>query len=164
MPPARLPLNRNPPCAGVPQGTGWQVFTKLDVILTVAAVLGTGLATALGLLARRRGVPGWTLLGGALVGGIGTVASGMLVYRIVDLPGDDAVMTVEPGAFVGLALIVGLAIAGWTATVVGLRAVARGYAVGLGPVVAGPERRLPPPGTSAVGDDPDRPPALPSAR
>src|SRR2546423_2257915 len=56
----------------------WVTFTKLDLVLCATAVLGAGFALVLGGMSRRRGVPGWTLLGGAVVGAIGLVGATLL--------------------------------------------------------------------------------------
>src|SRR4051794_23939270 len=112
-----------------PEQNAWEVFSKLDAILALTAVLGAGLALVIWAMARRRGVPGWPMLGGILVGAIGTLGAALLLGRMVNAPGDDALQAVLPGAYVGLALTVALAAAGWTAAVVGMNAVRRGYVI-----------------------------------
>ena len=147
---------------GTPAGTAWEVFTKLDVILLVTAVLGAGSALVLAAIARRRGLPGWSLLGGAVVGGFGTIGAVLLLYRVIVVPGNADLVERRPGAIIGLVLITALAVAGWTATVIGARAISRGYRIILAPVVP-PNRQLGPgQGDSPPGSDPGPPaPALP---
>src|SRR3954471_13053163 len=89
-----------------PEQNAWEGFSKLDAILALTAVLGAGLALVVWAMARRRGVPGWPMVGGVLVGAIGTIAAALLVGRMINAPGDDALQSVLPGAFVGLALTV----------------------------------------------------------
>lgn len=79
--------------------TGWEAFSAIDVLLAVAAV--TGAAT--GLVPVLRG-------GAALVpwaSGIATGAAGLaalvIVYRIIDQPGPDGVLSLRAGPFVALA-------------------------------------------------------------
>src|SRR3954468_14705596 len=80
-----------------PEQNAWEVFSKLDAILALTAVLGAGLALVIWAMARRRGVPGWPMLGGVLVGAIGTVAAVLLLGRMVNAPGDDALQSVLLG-------------------------------------------------------------------
>jgi len=148
---------------GTPAGTAWEVFTKLDAILLVTAVLGAGSALVLAAIARRRGLPGWSLLGGAVVGGIGTIGAVLLLYRVIVVPGNAQLVERRPGAIIGLVLITALAVAGWTATVIGARAISRGYRIILAPVVP-PNRPLGPggEGDTPPGSGPGPPaPALP---
>ncbi len=87
-----------------PELNAWEVFSKLDVILAITAILGAGMALAIGVMARRRAVPGWPMLGGVLVGAIGTVGAALLLGRMVDAPGDDALQSILFGSYLGLAL------------------------------------------------------------
>jgi hypothetical protein len=119
----------------------WEAFSKVDAGLLVTAILGTVLALGVWLMARRRGVPGWPLLGGVLVGAGGTIAALAVFYRMVNAPGNDALQAVLIGAYVGLALTVALALAGWTAAIVGLNAVRRGYVITMAPIVSTPASR-----------------------
>ncbi|MGI8593953.1 MAG: hypothetical protein ACR2ML_06240 [Solirubrobacteraceae bacterium] len=120
-----------------PDLNAWEVFTKLDVILAMTAVLGAGLALGIGVMARRRAVPGWPMLGGAAVGAIGTTGAALLLGRMINAPGDDALQSVLFGSYLGLALTVALAAAGWVAAVVGLNALRRGYVISMAPIVGG---------------------------
>jgi uncharacterized membrane protein len=132
----------------------WAAFSKVDVGLLVTAVLGTALALGVWLMARRRGVPGWPLLGGVLVGAGGTIAAAAVFYRMVNAPGNDELQAVLLGAYVGLALTVALALAGWTAAIVGLNAVRRGYVITMAPIVSTPASRQ-----LGTGDAPGAAPA-----
>lgn len=121
-----------------PDLNAWEVFSKLDVILAITAVLGAGMALAIGVMARRRAVPGWPMLGGVLVGAIGTVGAALLLGRMIDAPGDDSLQSVLLGSYVGLALTVALAAAGWVAALVGLNAMRKGYVISMAPIVGSP--------------------------
>jgi hypothetical protein len=71
---------------------------------------------------------------------------------MVNAPGNDALQAVLVGAYVGLALTVALAAAGWTAAIVGLNAVRRGYVITMAPIVSTPaSRQLGPGGAPARG-------------
>lgn len=118
-----------------PDLNAWEVFSKLDVILAITAVLGAGMALAIGVMARRRALPGWPMLGGLLVGAIGTVGAALLLGRMIDAPGDDALQSVLFGSYLGLALTVALAAAGWVAALVGLNAMRKGYVISMAPIV-----------------------------
>jgi len=119
----------------------WVAFSKLDAILALTAVLGAGLALVITAMARRRGVPGWPMLGGVLVGVIGTIGAALLLGRMINPPGENELQSVLFGAYVGLALTVALAVAGWTAALVGLNAVRRGYVITMAPIVSTPSSR-----------------------
>jgi hypothetical protein len=136
----------------------WAAFSKLDAILALTAILGAGLALVIWAMARRRGVPGWPMLGGVLVGAIGTIAAVLLLGRMVNAPGDDALQAVLIGAYVGLALTIALAVAGWTAAIVGMNAVRRGYVITMAPVVSTPASRQ-----LGAGAAPGKGPSAPSA-
>src|SRR5687768_9637385 len=71
------------PNRDLPGQSAWEAFSKLDVILALTALLGAGLALVIWSLARRRGVPGWPMLGGLLVGGIGTIGAALLLGRMI---------------------------------------------------------------------------------
>lgn len=137
-----------------PEQNAWEVFSKLDAILALTAILGAGLALGIYVMARRRGVPGWPMLGGVAVGGIGTIGAALLLGRMVNAPGDDALQAVLLGAYVGLALTLALALAGWTAALVGVNALRRGYVITMAPIVSTPSSRQlgsgnPPPGSGS---------------
>jgi hypothetical protein len=74
--------------------TGWESFSSADVILLscgLAALVLTALAVAMN--AARLGLV--TAL-------IGSVATGLVIVKILDQPGPDALITVEEGAYVAL--------------------------------------------------------------
>jgi hypothetical protein len=148
------------PDRDLPAQTAWEAFSKLDAILALTAILGAGLALVIWAMARRRGVPGWPMLGGVLVGGIGTIGAVLLLGRMINPPGENDLQSVLLGAYVGLALTVALAAAGWTAAIVGLNAVRRGYVITMAPIVSTPASRQLGPG-SAPGEAPARGQRLP---
>jgi hypothetical protein len=125
----------------LPAQNAWEAFSKLDAILALTAILGAGLALIVWSMARRRGVPGWPMLGGVLVGAIGTIGAALLLGRMINPPGENELQSVLIGAYVGLFLTVSLAVAGWTAAIVGLNAVRRGYVITMAPIVSTPSSR-----------------------
>jgi hypothetical protein len=149
--------NRN-----LPAQNAWEAFSKLDAILALTAILGAGLALLIWAMARRRGVPGWPMLGGILVGAIGTIGAALLLGRMINPPGENELQSVLFGAYVGLALTVALAVAGWTAALVGLNAVRRGYVITMAPIVSTPSsRQLGPGSTPGSGPTAPRAPRMP---
>jgi hypothetical protein len=98
------------------------------------------------------------MLGGVLVGAIGTVGAALLLGRMIDAPGDDALQSILLGSYLGLALTVALAAAGWVAALVGLNAMRKGYVISMAPIVGTP-------GARRLGAGPSAPsgPTAPSA-
>src|SRR4051794_10136617 len=135
----------------LPSQNAWEAFSKLDAILALTAILGAGLALIIWSMARRRGVPGWPMLGGVLVGAIGTIGALLLLGRMINPPGENDLQSVLFGAWVGLALTVALAAAGWTAAIVGFNAMRRGYVITMAPIVPTPSSRQLGPGSSGTG-------------
>ena len=140
----------------------WVAFSKLDIILALTAILGAGLALVIWTMARRRGVPGWPMLGGVVVGAIGTIGAALLLGRMINPPGENELQSVLFGAYVGLALTIALALAGWTAALVGLNALRRGYVITMAPIVPTPASRQLGAGSGGGGSAPTaRAPRLP---
>jgi hypothetical protein len=135
----------------LPSQNAWEAFSKLDAILALTAILGAGLALIIWSMARRRGVPGWPMLGGVLVGAIGTIGAVLLLGRMINPPGENDLQSVLFGAWVGLGLTVALAVAGWTAAIVGFNAMRRGYVITMAPIVSTPSSRQLGPGSSGPG-------------
>jgi hypothetical protein len=94
-----------------PDITGWQAFSVIDILLALAALLAIGVPVT-SALARSPAKPvAFALL--ATVAGFLAVL--LVLYRIVNQPGSNAVVTVKAGAWIGLAGAV-LAFAGsWLA-------------------------------------------------
>ena len=78
----------------LPSQNAWEAFSKLDAILALTAILGAGLALIIWSMARRRGVPGWPMLGGVLVGAIGTIGAVLLLGRMINPPGENDLQSV----------------------------------------------------------------------
>ena len=79
--------------------TGWEAFSSIDILLAVAAVAGG----AAGLLPVLRGGGRLTPWASGFATGAAGLASLVILYRLVDEPGPDGVMSLSAGIFVGLA-------------------------------------------------------------
>src|SRR3712207_252304 len=77
---------------------GWQAFGVIDVVLALLALGGLALA-ALNLLARGVILP---VAAEVLVTAFGLLALLLVLYRLVNQPGANSAVGVEPGAYVGL--------------------------------------------------------------
>jgi hypothetical protein len=84
---------------GPPEITAWEAFSVIDVLLAICALLAVGVPVSAALAHGPAKPVAFTVL--ASVGGILAVL--LVLFRIVDQPGSNAVVTVEPGAWVGLA-------------------------------------------------------------
>jgi hypothetical protein len=97
--------------AGEPARTGWQAFGLLDVLIAVAIV--TALALPIAVAARRSlAVP---VALSVTVTVLGTLATILVAYRLVNPPGRNESVDLAAGAWIGLAGIAILALGGWMA-------------------------------------------------
>jgi hypothetical protein len=91
--------------------TAWQAFSVIDVLLAIAALLAIGVPVS-SVLARSPAMPvAFALL--ATVGG--AIAVLLVLYRIVDQPGSNALVAVKAGAWIGLAGAVITLVGSWLA-------------------------------------------------
>jgi hypothetical protein len=80
--------------------SGWEAFTSTDVILFASGVLvliGTGLT-----IGRSGGSPSPRTVG-RFTAVVGAAAAGLVLVKILDPPGPDALVEIEHGAYVALA-------------------------------------------------------------
>jgi hypothetical protein len=95
-------------------GTAWEVFSSVDVILLVCAVL----VLAMSLFVMITGGAS-TLLGpattGRAIGLVGTGAAVLIVVKILDQPGPNVLLDVDYGAYVALGAAAAIAFGGWSA-------------------------------------------------
>jgi hypothetical protein len=79
--------------------TAWQAFSVIDVLLAAVALLAIALPAVTALAHGPAKPVAFAVL--TTVGGI--VAVLLVLFRLVNQPGNDALVAVEPGAWVGLA-------------------------------------------------------------
>jgi hypothetical protein len=86
--------------------SAWQAFDVTDVVLALAG------ATALlfGIAGIARPTAAFSVPASSVIAGLGFVAVVLVVIRLVDPPMD---LSVEPGAWLGLAACLAITIAGW---------------------------------------------------
>jgi 4-amino-4-deoxy-L-arabinose transferase-like glycosyltransferase len=98
------------PQAGRPQppppASAWEAFAVVDVLLLLTVVLGA--ATVALVSVRGAGARPGTLSG--VTSGFGAVMALVVFYRLIDPPGDEAVVAVRPGAYLGLAATAAIAL------------------------------------------------------
>ena len=81
-----------------PELTGWQAFSVVDILLALAALLAIGVPVTSALAHSPAKPVAFALL--ATVAG--ALAVLLVLYRIVDQPGSNALVTVKAGAWIGL--------------------------------------------------------------
>jgi len=89
--------------------SGWEALTILRWLLLAAAIAGIA-SLVLQITQRSTGLPATFSV---LVTWLGLIASLLLLYRIVNQPGPNDRVTVEPGAWVGLLTALMVAVGGW---------------------------------------------------
>jgi hypothetical protein len=100
------------PWYGTPDGdqSAWQSFSVVLVPLVITALLGIALL-ATTLFERTPALPVAAQTWGAAVGALTAL---LVLYRIANQPGDNAVVSVRYGAWVGLACVVAVTVGCWT--------------------------------------------------
>jgi hypothetical protein len=88
----------------------WQAFDLIDLVLLLAVLVSVGTAV---MAAASSGV-NLPVAGSALTAGIGVLATVLVLYRLINPPGDQDVER-EIGAWLGLLACAGIAIGGWLA-------------------------------------------------
>ena len=91
--------------------TAWQAFDILDLFLLITVLVAIGLAvmTATG---RSVALPVGASVITTVLGGLATL---LVAYRILNQPGENELITVKFGAWIGLVACAGIAIGGWRA-------------------------------------------------
>jgi hypothetical protein len=92
--------------------TGWEALSVLDVVLALLALA----PLALVVLQATRDSPSLPVAFSVLSTVAGILATLLILYRIVDQPGANDAVTVELGAWIGLAAAVAVAAGGWRST------------------------------------------------
>jgi hypothetical protein len=87
--------------------TAWQAFSFVDLVIAAAAVAGL----SVGLVVLFRISVSYPVAGSAVTTLLGGLALLLIVYRLLDPPGDD--LNVEFGAWVGLLAAAGVGVGGY---------------------------------------------------
>jgi predicted lysophospholipase L1 biosynthesis ABC-type transport system permease subunit len=83
--------------------TAWEAFTVTDVVLALVGVT----ALLFGAAAIMRPAAAFPVPGSSVVGGFGALGAVLVVIRLVNPPAD---LSVQPGAWLGLAACLGMVI------------------------------------------------------
>jgi hypothetical protein len=89
--------------------SAWQVFSVLDVVLALVALVPLALVA----LQATRDSPSLPIAFSVLATVLGAVAALLIVWKIVQQPGPNNRVIVEPGAWVGLFAAIVIAAGGW---------------------------------------------------
>ena len=97
----------------------WEVFSFIDIVLFVTVAAAIGLA----LISASQTQVGLPVAASAVVAGLGILSVVLVLYRIIDTPGDlgaagaflDVDVTREIGVWLGLLAAIGVAYGGWRA-------------------------------------------------
>jgi hypothetical protein len=88
--------------------TAWKAFSVTDIVLVAAAVMGMSVAACVLL----RISVSYPVAGSSVATGFGAVAAVLIVIRMINPPGYGA-MTLEVGAWLGLASALAIALGGY---------------------------------------------------
>jgi hypothetical protein len=89
--------------------TAWQAFSVLDVVLALLALAPLALVA----LQATRQSPSLPVAFSVLTTVAGALATLLILYRILNQPGPNDLVEVEPGAWLGLAAAAAMAAGGW---------------------------------------------------
>lgn len=89
----------------------WAAFSVVDVLLALVALLGIALALSQ-VVGRGPALP---VALGVITTTLGLAATLLALYRIVNQPGPNELIGVEPGAWIGLAACLGVFLGAWLA-------------------------------------------------
>jgi hypothetical protein len=89
--------------------SAWEAFSVLDVVLVLLTLVPLGLVAT----QATRDSPSVPVAFSVFATVAGMLAALLILYRIVNQPGPNDVVTVELGAWVGLAASVAIAAGGW---------------------------------------------------
>ena len=100
------------PGVGEPEATGWQAFDVLDVVLVLLMLVPLALVAT----QATRESPAVPVFFSAMTFVAGTLAALLILYRIVNQPGPNDLVTVQAGAWLGLLAALVVAGGGWRST------------------------------------------------
>jgi hypothetical protein len=89
--------------------TAWQAFGIVDVLMALAIVAAIGAAV----LAGTQTSVALPVAASVLVSALGLVVTVAVLFRLVNEPRVDPYLSIEPGAYLGLALCAAIAAGGW---------------------------------------------------
>jgi hypothetical protein len=89
--------------------SGWEAFSVLDVVLALLALVPLGLVVT----QATRDSPSIPVAFSVFAAVAGIVATLLILYRVINQPGPNDLVTVELGAWIGLAASVAAAAGGW---------------------------------------------------
>jgi hypothetical protein len=89
--------------------SGWEAFSVLDVVLALLALVPLALVAT----QATRDSPSLPVAFSVLATVAGFLAALLILYRVINQPGPNDLVTVELGAWVGLAASVAIAAGGW---------------------------------------------------
>jgi hypothetical protein len=89
----------------------WQAFDFVDIVLFVTAIVAIG-AALLAASGRSVALP---VAASVVVTVLGIIAVLLVLYRIINQPGDNAIVDVKFGAWLGLLVTLGIAVGGFLA-------------------------------------------------
>jgi hypothetical protein len=96
----------------VPEVTAWQAFGLLDVVLVLLALVPLTLVVT----QATRESPAIPVFFSVMTVLAGLIAALLILYRIVNQPGPNEVVNVQPGAWLGLLAALVIAAGGWRST------------------------------------------------
>jgi len=91
--------------------SAWEALRVLSVVLALTAVLAIGLALVT-VTGRSVAIP---VAASVLTAGAGIVATVLVLYRLLDEPGPNELVSVKYGAYLGLGAAFAVAFGGWQA-------------------------------------------------
>ena len=89
--------------------TAWGAFSFVDILLALVALLGIALALSQ-VIGRGPALP---VAIGVITTTLALAGTLLVLYRIINQPGPNDVISVEPGAYVGLAASLGVFLGAW---------------------------------------------------
>jgi hypothetical protein len=98
--------------AGAPGGldvSAWEAFTVVDVLLALAALAGVALVVATAV----RPSPVASLAFAVIATPLGALTTLVVLVRLLDPPGDDRLLELGTGAWLGLVCALGVAAGAW---------------------------------------------------
>jgi hypothetical protein len=131
----------------------WQAFDFIDIVLLVTIVVAVGMFV----VSATQSNVNLPVAGSAIIAGLGILSTLLVLYRIINPPGD---LDRKFGVFLGLIACAGIAIGGWLAMQEeGTSFAGEADRFGGGPGEGGPPPGGPPPGGPPAGGPPPPPPA-----
>jgi hypothetical protein len=140
----------------------WQAFDFIDLVLFVTAIVAIG-AAVLAASGRSVALP---VAASVVVTVLGIIVALLVLYRIINQPGDNAIIDVKFGAYLGFLVCLGIAVGGFLAmadegTAPGATAQAPPPAQPAPPAQPGPQASGPPAGEAPPPGGGSPPPSAP---